>query len=762
MAVYIKVSKDDVTLEEVRQVFENPTDKFDIHNFDGTKGDYYEMEVRGFQEGEERKAKKEFLKIVDNLRKQNLQINIGQQFYSKDYDETLEVYNIRQQTDPKIYLRGTASDREVTLYQSDIVRLLNEKRLKEVNTPKKSLNTDILNSFIGDLAWGNDTEMNRLKQVYLSFSPQEREFVEKNAVREGANSIEEVFEKVLSKDEKEKLENKINNFLNTVKQMETTEQKEARQQPTIDLQIGQKLHYKEDVFEVSRFAKDKNGQDMVILKDPSIGSGIEIPWYRSKLEEIIESGQYKIASVNSTTENKINNSFNTVELMETTEQKVATEATIEEKFKEMPKELYPLAKAYALSEDQEFDNYNADWGNTNSDKIEAYKALKQNFPEGIVKSVEKIVDDNTYTQNKEANKVYVANIVGILDNIEQQQSQNNDVKVGQKFQFKESNSVLEVVKIDKNAHRDGSDELTMKPIGVNVGNQEFNWSKLALDTAIKEGKVVEVAQQQQQQAQSSPQLSQQQFSQLNYLKNQVKYLGLGEDAKLHKDLENAILSPEDKVTVRAEYNYPDRLMKGNTATFDLNLTKTEQGGVFLNSYRANLTTKNGEERSQTFKVQKENSVTAKEAINLLEGRSVKIEHDVVDKKTGELSRTESFIKLNMKEPKTDYGNYKYEWYNKNAYGVDIDNIMQKSNLTFANDIERERTKKHLEKGNITQVTFQQENRQIQGFAVLNPQWKMLNLYDSAMNRVTIQNQLVKPEVTQSQQKNNVPEHSISR
>ena len=681
---------------------------------------------------------------------QNIQISIGQQFYSKDYDETLEVYSIREQPDPKIYLSGTTSDREVSLYKSDIVRLLNEERLKEVNTPKKSLNTDVLNSFIGDLAWRKDTEMDRLKQVYLSFSPQEREFVDKNAVREGASSIEEVFEKVLSKDEKEKLENKINNFLNTVKQMETTEQKEVNQKPTIDLQIGQKLHYKEDVFEVTRFAKNKNDQDMVILKDSSIGGGIEVPWYRSKLEEVINNGQYKLAEVNP------------IKQMNTAEQEVATKATIEEKFKEMPKELYPLAKAYALSEDQEFDNYNADWGNTKSDKIEAYKALKQNFPEEVVKSVEKMVDDNTYIQSKEANKVYVANIVGILDNIEQQQSQNNDVKVGQKFQFKESNSVLEVVKIDKNAHRDGSDELTMKPIGLNVGNQEFNWSKLALDTAIKEGKVVEVAQQQQQQTQSSPQLSQQQFTQLNYLKNQVKYLGLGEDTKLHKDLENAILSPEDKVTVRAEYNYPDRLMKGNTATFDLNLTKTEQGGVFLNSYRANLTTKNGEERSQTFKVQKENNITAKEAINLLEGRSVKIEHDVVNKETGELSRTESFIKLNMKEPKTDYGNYKYEWYNKNAYGVDVDNIMQKSNLTFADDTERERTKKHLEKGNITQVTFQHENLQIQGFAVLNPQWKMLNLYDSAMNRVTTQNQLVKPESTQSQQKNNVPEHSISR
>ena len=690
----------------------------------------------------------------NNLKKtnqmQDIQISIGQQLYSKDYDETLQMYSIREQPDPKIYLSGTTSDREVSLYKSDIVRLLNEERLKEVNTPKKSLNTDVLNSFMGDLAWGKDTEMDRLKQVYLSFSPQEREFVDKNAMREGTNSIEEVFEKVLSKDEKEKLENKINNFLNTVKQMETTEQKEVNQKPTIDLQIGQKLHYKEDVFEVTRFAKNKNGQDMVILKDPSIGTGVEIPWYRSKLEEVINNGQYKLAEINP------------IKQMNTAEQEVATKATIEEKFKEMPKELYPLAKAYALSEEQEFDNYNADWGNTESDKIEAYKALKQNFPEEVVKSVEKMVDDNTYTQSKEANKVYVANIVGILDNIEQQQNQNNDVKVGQKFQFKESNSVLEVVKIDKNAHRDASDELTMKPIGVNVGNQEFNWSKLALDTAIKEGKVVEVAQQQQQQTQSSPQLSQQQFTQLNYLKNQVKYLGLGEDTKLHKDLENAILSPEAKVTVRAEYNYPDRLMKGNTATFDLNLTKTEQGGVFLNSYRANLTTKNGEERSQTFKVQKENSITAKEAINLLEGRSVKIEHDVVNKETGELSRTESFIKLNMKEPKTGYGNYKYEWYNKNAYGVDIDNIMQKSNLTFTDDTERERTKKHLEKGNITQVTFQQENRQIQGLAVLNPQWKMLNLYDNAMNRVTIQNQLVKPEVTQSQQKNNIPEHSISR
>lgn len=458
----------------------------------------------------------------------------------------------------------------------------------------------------------------------------------------------------------------------------------------------------------------------------------------------------------------------------------SVEQKIEETFKQMPKEQYPLAKAYALSEAQEFDNYNADWGNSEYDKIRAYKDLKQNYPEEVVKAVEKMVNDNTYTQSKDENKVYVANIVGILNNIEKKQDQNinqensnlqqenvkninnphsekqtNDleVKVGQKFQLKEDNSVLEVVRIDKNAHRDGSDELIMKPIGVNVGNQEFNWSQKALESGLKEGKIADVT--------NVQQLSEKQFTQLNYLKNQVKYLGMGESEKLHKDLENAILSPDKNVDVKVEYNNPDRLMKGNTISFDLHIGKGEQGGVFLNSYTANLTMKNGEERSQSFKVQKENNITAKEAINLLEGRAVKIEHDRVDKETGELSRTESFIKLKLKDEKTEYGNYKYEWYNK-GYGVDVEDIMNKSNLVFADDTQRERTKKHLEKGNITEVSFVHDKKEIKGFAVLNPQYKQLNLYDSTMNRLNTNKPLQKPELENNQKNEIVKEQHISR
>lgn len=435
----------------------------------------------------------------------------------------------------------------------------------------------------------------------------------------------------------------------------------------------------------------------------------------------------------------------------------SVEQKIEETFKQMPKEQYPLAKAYALSEAQEFNNYGADWGNSEYDKIRAYKDLKQNYPEEVVKAVEKMVKDNTYTQSKDENKVYVANIVGILDKIEQQQSQKQtndlEVKVGQKFQLKEDNSVLEVVRIDKNAHRDGSDELIMKPIGVNVGNQEFNWSQKALESGLKEGKIADVT--------NVQQLSEKQFTQLNYLKNQVKYLGMGESEKLHKDLENAILSPEKDVNVQVEYNNPNKLMKGNTISFNLHIGKGEQGGVFLNSYTANLTMKNGEERTQSFKVQKENNITAKEAINLLEGRAVKIEHDKVDKETGEISRTESFIKLKLKDEKTEYGNYKYEWYNK-GYGVDVDDIMKKSNLVFADDTQRERTKKHLEKGNITEVSFVHDKKEIKGFAVLNPQYKQLNLYDNGMNRLNTNKPIQKPEVENNQKNEIVKEQQISR
>lgn len=481
----------------------------------------------------------------------------------------------------------------------------------------------------------------------------------------------------------------------------------------------------------------------------------------------------------------------------------SVEQKIEETFKQMPKEQYPLAKAYALSEAQEFDNYNADWGNSEYDKIRAYKDLKQNYPEEVVKAVEKMVNDNTYTQSKDENKVYVANIVGILNNIEKKQDQNinqensnlqttiekpKQEEITEPKNIENINNqynaiVKEMTQIKHFIDYDFYPEVNQFELEEEVNRKIENLSKESdvsiediskkLETDVEENfristlsnrtKKFELLNNQQQTIEFNPkqELSEKQFTQLNFLKNQVKYLGMGESEKLHEDLENAILSPDKNVDVKVEYNNPDKLMKGNTISFDLHIGKGEQGGVFLNSYTANLTMKNGEERTQSFKVQKENNITAKEAINLLEGRAVKIEHDRVDKETGEISRTESFIKLKLKDEKTEYGNYKYEWYNK-GYGVDVDDIMKKSNLVFADDTQRERTKKHLEKGNITEVSFVHDKKEIKGFAVLNPQYKQLNLYDGTMNRLNTNKPLQKPELENNQKNEIVKEQHISR
>jgi hypothetical protein len=51
----------------------------------------------------------------------------------------------------------------------------------------------------------------------------------------------------------------------------------------------------------------------------------------------------------------------------------------------------------------------------------------------------------------------------------------------------------------------------------------------------------------------------------------------------------------------------------------LKFNKTESGGVFLNSYDAKLKNEKGEDITHNFSVNRENTFTAKEAVNLLEG-----------------------------------------------------------------------------------------------------------------------------------------------
>jgi len=248
--------------------------------------------------------------------------------------------------------------------------------------------------------------------------------------------------------------------------------------------------------------------------------------------------------------------------------------------------------------------------------------------------------------------------------------------------------------------------------------------------------------------------TQKEFNQVDYLKNQLKYLGFGEDEKLQKDLEKGIKAVKKQFEIKT---ISDKTLPGNKVDFILKFNKTENGGVFLNSYNAALSKGTENEISHNFQVNRENTFTAKEAVNLLEGRSVKTEF--LNPKT-EQSET-AFVKINFEEPKTEKGNYNFQSFHQN-YGVDTAQIVEKSNLLFDKPEYRENTIKSLEKGNVVKVKFEMGENIVEGKAVLNPQYKNLNLYDQDLNRINTNKPLEGLENENKHEKNNVKEQSIKR
>lgn len=244
------------------------------------------------------------------------------------------------------------------------------------------------------------------------------------------------------------------------------------------------------------------------------------------------------------------------------------------------------------------------------------------------------------------------------------------------------------------------------------------------------------------------------FSTLQYLKNQMKYLGFGENEKLHQDLENGINSNDKQFQISTT---SDKVLQGNKAEFTLNYYKSDKGGVYLNSYDVALTNSKEETINQKFPVKKDNYFTAKEVINLMEGRAVK--NDFLNPKT-EQNET-AFFKLNLDEPKNEFGNYNFQTFYKN-YGVDTNSIVDKSNIIFDKPEYKETTIASLEKGNVVKVKFELDNKIVEGKAVLNPQYKNLSLYDNDMTRINTNKALEGIDNGQSKQKGNVREQGISR
>lgn len=214
----------------------------------------------------------------------------------------------------------------------------------------------------------------------------------------------------------------------------------------------------------------------------------------------------------------------------------------------------------------------------------------------------------------------------------------------------------------------------------------------------------------------------------DFLKQRLFYLGFGDS--LNAELEKKIhqQEPQFKLNIQGEFQSAG---KKNIVEYELDFSKSKQNDMyFLNNYTAALIGDQGEkERSQKFYLNNGSGVTAKEAFNLLEGRAV-FKNNLVNKND---EKYKAWLQLNLMET-DDRGNHRVQQYHE-AWRYDLEKNLNKHPIReLANTAQKEQLIKSLEKGNVEQVTFVQDDKEVKMFLEANPKDRNLIIYDENLNR----------------------------
>lgn len=210
---------------------------------------------------------------------------------------------------------------------------------------------------------------------------------------------------------------------------------------------------------------------------------------------------------------------------------------------------------------------------------------------------------------------------------------------------------------------------------------------------------------------------------LEYLQENLKYLGF--DTKMNADLERNISAalPEFKLQLNTSFN--EQPMDAT-----LHFRRSNQEDMyFFNKYDASLKDAQGEQRTQTFYINKGSGVTLKEAYNLLNGRSV---HKQLFNKEGE--KYQAWLQLDFSQ-KDKYDNNEMKMYHAN-YGYDLAAAVSKHPVKeMGDDRFRDALLRSLQKGNVQGVMFTKDGTETRMFLEANPQFKTVNVYDEQMKPV---------------------------
>jgi ribosome-binding factor A len=215
---------------------------------------------------------------------------------------------------------------------------------------------------------------------------------------------------------------------------------------------------------------------------------------------------------------------------------------------------------------------------------------------------------------------------------------------------------------------------------------------------------------------------------LEYLQTNLKYFGFGD--KLNEALEKNIKEKKAEFQLKVEIPHFN-----NKMDYTLHFKKSSETDMyFFNRYDAAL--QNGKpelDKVQAFYVNKGHGITAKEAFNLLEGRSVFKE---LINKDGE--KYNAWLKLDFGS--TDqHGNYKVKQFSE-QYGYNLEKTLANFPIKELGDPEQKKQLiSSLEKGNVQQVTVNQDGKEAKYYIEAVPQFKNINVYNQKMHTVRRQN-----------------------
>lgn len=210
-----------------------------------------------------------------------------------------------------------------------------------------------------------------------------------------------------------------------------------------------------------------------------------------------------------------------------------------------------------------------------------------------------------------------------------------------------------------------------------------------------------------------------------YLSNQLKYTGFGEELQQQLQDKLKLQEPQFALTYQKDYG------KDQTVA-TLQFRKSDESDLyFFNRY--NLLLKNEQHKEpiqQTFYIgNKEDNITLKEGYNLMSGRAVFKERT---NKEGE--KYNAWLQLDFKQPDSN-GGFKLRPYNDN-YGYDLKATLEKHPIKeLANEGDRQRLMESLQRGNRQSVTLEVNGKEQKVYIEAVPHFKSLNFYDTSGQRL---------------------------